>query len=116
MTWHESKALPGVKYATRRISLEQRIELTKRARALSLKQEFLQAGETPEQLEGTLVDLLVRRLYLEWGLAELTGLTIDSQSANVELLIEKGPETLSDEIIADIRSELGLSEDERKNY
>ena len=112
---HESKARSGVSYAIRRVSLSQRIELTKKVRDLSLRYEFLRAGDTADQLEASLADLLVRRLYLEWGLAELSGLTVDEQPATVEVLIEKGPEALSEEIIAAIRAELGLSEEERKN-
>ncbi|MGH9622868.1 MAG: hypothetical protein ACRD4G_00845 [Bryobacteraceae bacterium] len=60
-------------------------------------------------------DLLVERLYLEWGLAEIEGLAIDGTSATPALLIEKGPEPLTREILASIQAELGLSEDERKN-
>jgi hypothetical protein len=112
---HESKAIPGVNYAIRRVSLSQRIELTKKVRELSIRYEFLRAGNTADQLEASLADLLVRRLYLEWGLAELSGLRVDEQPATVEVLIDRGPEALSDEIIAVIRAELGLSEEERKN-
>ena len=114
--WRDSTLLEGVKFRIRRISLSQRIELTRRARELSLKHEFLKAGDTADELEGALSDLLVRKLYLEWGLDELAGLTIDGDAATVELLIDKGPEALSDEILAAIRAELGLSDDERKNY
>jgi len=32
------------------------------------------------------------------------------------MLIEKGPERLSDEVIETIRAELGLSDEERKNF
>jgi hypothetical protein len=112
---HESEAMPGVNYSIRRVSLSQRIELTKKVRELSIRHEFLQAGDAADQLEASLADLLVRRLYLEWGLAELSGLTVDEQPATVEMLVEKGPEALSDEIIAAIRAQLGLSEEERKN-
>jgi hypothetical protein len=112
---YESKVMQGVKYAIRRVSLSQRIELTKKARELSIRHEFLRAGDAADQLEASLADLLVRRLYLEWGLAELSGLRMDGQRATVELLIEKGPEPLSEEIIAAIRAQLGLSEEERKN-
>ena len=35
--WHESKTTHGVRYAIRRVSLSQRIELTKRARELSIR-------------------------------------------------------------------------------
>ena len=115
LLWHESQAMPGVRYAIRRVSLAQRIELTKRVRELSIRHEFLKAGDVPDQLEGSLADLLVQKLYLEWGLAELGGLTIDDQPATIEALIDKGPEQLSDEIVAAIRGEIGLSEEERKN-
>jgi hypothetical protein len=113
--WHESTAVKGVQFATRRVSLAQRIELTHKARELSLKYEFMKAGEPSDQVEASLADLLVRRLYLEWGLVELRGLTIDGQRSTSEALIEKGPEPLSDEIINTIRAELELSEEEIKN-
>jgi hypothetical protein len=114
--WFESETVQGVRYGIRRISLCQRIELTKKARELSIRHEFLKAGDASDQLEASLADLLVRKLYIEWGLAELTGLRVDSEPATVEVLIEKGPEALTDEIIAAIRGQLGLSEEERKNF
>jgi hypothetical protein len=43
MLWLESTTAPGVRYAVRRISLGQRLELTKRARELSLRHDFLKA-------------------------------------------------------------------------
>ncbi len=113
--WLESTKAPGVRYAVRRISLGQRLELTKRALELSLRHDFLKAGGDSEKLEAALGDLLVERLYLEWGLAEIEGLAIDGTSATPALLIEKGPEPLTREILASIQAELGLSEDERKN-
>jgi hypothetical protein len=116
LLWSESETIRGVRYAIRRVSLSQRIELTKRARELSLRHDFLKAGDTADQLEESLADLLIRRLYLEWGLAELTGLEIDEQPATVEVLIERGPEGLANEIVAAIRGQLGLSEEERKNF
>ncbi len=115
LLWRESQALPGVRYAIRRVSLAQRIELTKSARELSGRYEFLKAGDAADQLEGSLADLLVRKMYLEWGLAEIKNLAIDGEGATVEMLVQRGPEALSDEIIGAIRGELGLSEEERKN-
>jgi hypothetical protein len=115
MLWYESQIVRGVRYAIRRVSLAQRIELARRARELSIRHEFLKAGDAPEQLEASLSDLLVRKLYIEWGLAEITGLRIDQELATVEVLIEKGPEALADEIITAIQGQFGLSEDERKN-
>jgi hypothetical protein len=111
----ESRELPGVQYTIRRVSLVQRIELTKSVRELCRKHEFLKAGDAADHIESSLADLLVRKLYLEWGLAEISGLRIDGKPATVAALVTKGPEKLCDEIIESIKSELGLTEDERKN-
>jgi hypothetical protein len=115
VAWQESQAVPGVRYAIRKVSLAQRIELTSRARELTRQYEFLKAGDTADQLEASLADLLARKLYLEWGLSEVSDLKIDGQPATSEMVIEKGPESLSNEILASIQAELGLSEDELKN-
>jgi hypothetical protein len=114
--WRESKVCGGVRFSLRRISLGQRIELTRRVHELTLRNEFLLSGAQADQIEATLGDLLARRLYLEWGLAEVHGLVIDGVTATTELLIEKGPEVLADEIVACILSELQLTEEERKNF
>jgi hypothetical protein len=115
VSWHQSQTVPEVRFAIRRISLAHRLELTRRLRDLTLRYEFLNAGETPDQLEAALSDLLVRKLYIEWGLAEIQGLMIDGEDATAALLIQKGPENLTGEIISVIRQEIELSEDERKN-
>jgi len=115
LLWHDSRVAGGVRYATRRVSLGQRIELTKKVRALSISNEFLRAGDAADQLEASLADLLVRKLYLEWGLAELTGLWVDDELGTVETLIEKGPEALATEISETIRDQLAITEEERKN-
>jgi hypothetical protein len=113
--WDDSRSLPGVRFAVRKASLLQRIELTSRIKELTLHHEFLKAGDIPDQLDATMADLLVRRLYLEWGLDQIFGLRIDGDSATVASLIERGPEPLVEEILAAIKAELDLSEDERKN-
>jgi hypothetical protein len=104
-----------VRFAVRKASLLQRIELTSRIKELTLHHEFLKAGDIPDQLDATMADLLVRRLYLEWGLSQISGLRIDGDPAGVESLIERGPEPFVEEILAAIKAELDLSEDERKN-
>jgi hypothetical protein len=113
--WKVSTSVPGVRYCVRRASLKQRIELVERVRALSLKTEFLNAGNSSDQLEATLADLHVQQLYLEWGLVDIAGLTIDEQKPSAQMLIEKGPEILAREIVEAIQTELSLSENERKN-
>ncbi len=115
VSWHASCAMDGVRFALRRVSLGQRMELTKRIIELMVQHDFLKAGGPPDQLQAALSDLLVSKLYLEWGLAQVEGLTIDGQAATAELLIEKGPEDLASEIIAVLKQEAGLNEEERKN-
>lgn len=115
VVWRNSNIYKSVRYAVRKMSLAQRIEMAERIQELSSKHEFLKAGGTLEKAEAHLADLLVRKLYLEWGLAVVEGLVIDGEKVSVELLIEKGPELLCDEIVASIRAELELSEEERKN-
>jgi hypothetical protein len=115
LAWCESQTIPGVRFAIKQISLASRLELTGQLRELTLRYDFLNAGETSDQLEATMSDLLVRKLYVEWGLAEIQGLTIDGVAATPALLIRKGPETLTGEIITAIRDEIELSDDERKN-
>lgn len=115
LAWHESAVLPGVHFAVRRSSLSQRIDLTQRMRELTLNNEFLRAGDTADQLQASLSDLLARKLYIEWGLAEIKGLLIDDREVNVELLIEQGPEALIEEVISCINLETRLTEEERKN-
>jgi hypothetical protein len=116
LSWHKSKAIASVRFAIKRVSLAQRLELNKRVRELTLQYEFLKAGPAADQLEATWADLLVRKLYVEWGLAGLEGLLIDGEAASVELLIDKGPEELVDEIVSVLQEEIGLSEEERKNF
>lgn len=114
--WRESKVCTGVRFSLRRMSLGQRIELTRRVHELTLRNEFLRGGGQADQIEARLGELLARRIYLEWGLAEIQGLVINGMTATTELLIEKGPEALADEIVASILSELQLTEEERKNF
>ncbi len=115
ISWHKSQTTKGVRYGLRRTSLLQRIELTRKVRELALQHEFLQAGPISDQLEATLGDLLVQKLYLEWALTDIQGLRIDGHAGTVEMLIEKGPEALSTEIASAIRADISLSEEERKN-
>ena len=115
VAWRESRSMPGVRFAIRRTSLGQRIELNRRIRELMLRHEFLKAGESEDKLDATFAELLVQRLYLEWGLKEITGLAIDGEPATAEQLIDRGPEALAGEIVEAVQAELALSSDERKN-
>jgi hypothetical protein len=114
--WHESSMYRGVRFATRQISLSGRIELTRRIQDLIFKNDFLRAGDSLEQAQASMADLLARRVYLEWGISEIEGLTIDGSPASVQDAIEQGPERLCEEMAAAIQGELNLSEAERKNF
>jgi hypothetical protein len=115
VVWYESAVFPGVHFAVRRSSLAQRIELTRKMRELTLKNEFLRAGDNTDQLQASLSDLLARRAFVEWGLTEIKGLSIDGVEADIGLVLEKGPEDLIEEIITRINAETRLDEQERKN-
>ncbi len=114
--WHESSQYKGVRFATRQISLGGRIELTTKIQDLIFKNEFLRAGDALEQSQASLADLLARKVYLEWGVSEVEGLNIDGSPATLQDLIDHGPEDLCEEMASTIRSELSLSEEERKNF
>lgn len=115
VVWHRSSYLNHVTFAVRRPSLAQRIELTAKLRELMLNHEFLRSGDTQDRVDASLSELLVRRLYIEWGLAVIKGLKIDGGDACPISLIDHGPEELADEIIGVIKTGSGLTDDERKN-
>lgn len=114
--WLSSKTTPGVRFGIRRVSLASRIELTRQMRELTLRYEFLKAGDSADQLEASLSELLVQRLLIEWGLVEIEGLSINGEPGKLAGLLENGPESLSEEIATAVREQLGLSDEERKNF
>ena len=113
--WHESSEYPGVRFFIRQISFSSRLELMAAMRDLIAKNEFLRAGDSLDQTDAAISDLLARSVYLRWGLQEIQGITVAGQPADSDLLIEKGPERLCNEIVEAIRASLELSETERKN-
>lgn len=107
---------PAVEYTIARLSLGRRIELGQAVREIGLKTEFLSASRNViDQIEAGILQRKIDRVYLEWGLLSIKGLTIDGAEATPATLIEKGPEDLLNEILASIRAELQLSEEDRKN-
>jgi hypothetical protein len=93
-----------------------RIELTRRIREIGRKVEFLEAGQDPrERLEAAVLVAEIDRVYLDWGLEEIQGLEIDGEPATPGALIERGPMDVAKEMVARIKRECGLSEDQRKN-
>ncbi|HVO97431.1 MAG TPA: hypothetical protein VMT15_05160 [Bryobacteraceae bacterium] len=114
--WHDAEAVKGVRYEIVRVSFGRRIELARRIREIGRKVEYLEAGEdVREKLEATVLAAEIDQAYLDWGLVSIEGLRIDGAEATPEALIDRGPVELAMEILAHIKSECGMSEDERKN-
>lgn len=112
----DSAVCAGVRFQVARISFARRIELTRQVRELGRRIAFDEAGETTDgKLSGAIARAEIDRLYIQWGLAGVDGLEIDGSTATPEMLIELGPEELCREIVAEIRRECGLTEEERKN-
>ena len=112
----KSQALPGVRFTINRVSFGRRMDLCRRVRDIGQKLEFLEAGEHfREKVEANLLSHEIDQIYLEWGLVAVEGLTIDGEPASEELVMAKGPEALSKEIVEAIKSQCGLNEEERKN-
>ena len=118
--WVDAEAMEGVRYEIVRVSFGRRIELARRIREIGRKMEYLEAGATLENgardtLEATVLAAEIDRAYLEWGLAAIEGLEIDGMPATPETLVDRGPVELAMEILARIKSECGMTEDELKN-
>jgi hypothetical protein len=98
------------------MSFARRLELTRRVRELGRRIEFQQGGEgLQDKIDAALSTAEIDRLYLEWGLVGVDGLTIDGEAANAASLVERGPEELCREVLRAIRHECGLTAEERKN-
>jgi hypothetical protein len=112
----DSKVIPGVAFVVGKMSLMRRMDLIRRIRKMSLKCEFLNAGESAEEkLQAALFSAEIDRLYVTWGLQEVIGLEVDGVAATPDLLVSRGPEDLFREVVAAVKAECGLSEPERKN-
>jgi hypothetical protein len=96
------------------MSFGRRIELMKTIREATTKSEFDDAGGDTNKMSSAIVSAEVDRLYVRWGLKEVHGLLIDGIPATPEALIAAGPEELLLEALAVVRSECGLSEEEKK--
>ncbi|MCZ2076797.1 MAG: hypothetical protein HUU41_08805 [Bryobacteraceae bacterium] len=111
-----SQAIPGVTFTIRRMSFGRRIELTRMVRELTVRMEFLEAGQDlRDKIEAAFVANEVDAVYLRWGLLRVEGLEIDGNTATPELAIAAGPEALVREILIAVKHECALTEDEAKN-
>ena len=112
----ESLAAPGVAYTVARMSFGRRAELMRQVRELARRLEFLDASEDADaRMDAALLRVEIDRLYVKWGLLEISGLQLDGAEATPQSLAEAGPEDLFREALALVRSQTGLSADERKN-
>jgi hypothetical protein len=112
--------MDGVRYEIVRVSFGRRIELARRIREIGRRMEYLEAGGklengARETLEATVLSAEIDKAYLEWGLVKVEGLQIDGDAATPEAVVDRGPVELAVEILGRIKSECGMSEDERKN-
>lgn len=111
----EARSVEGVRYTIARMSFGRRLELTRRIWELAGKAEFVQAGgRERDKLEAALLAGEIDRIYLAWGLVRIEGLTVDGAEATPAGLFEAGPEELTREVVAAIKAECGLSEEEKK--
>src|SRR6266852_981813 len=111
---YHSTACEGVTFRIRRISFAGRLELLEGLQHIAGRAEFLRAGDTPkDRWEATILEKQVERGYLEWSLVRVDGLTIDGEPATPQLVVDRGPDGLTAEILSAVRSQLGLTEDER---
>jgi hypothetical protein len=112
----ESTVAAGVSYRVARMSFGRRVELTRRIRELAGRKEFAEAGGSPdEQMEAALLASEIDRIYLLWGLQEVTGLDLDGRPATPESLAASGPEELFREALSAVKQQCGLTDGERKN-
>lgn len=107
---------PGVRLSIHRMSFGRRIELARQVRQLGHRLEFLEASSSQkDQAEASLITGEIDRMLLAWGLRSIEGLTLNGTPATPDTLIGDGPETLCKAALAAIKSECGLSGEERKN-
>jgi len=112
----ESRVASGVKFTVAKMSFGRRAELMRQVRDLARRTEFLEAGEVAGQkMDAALLRVEVERLYVKWGLLGISGLEVDGVTATPESLADIGPEELFREAAALVRSQTGLSTEERKN-
>ena len=111
----ESAVAAGVRYTVARMSFARRVELMRKVRELAGRMEFLEAGGgAVDKMDAALLQMEIDRLYMTWGLREVSGIEVDGAEATPDSLADAGPEDLFREALAAVRTETGLNEAERK--
>ena len=110
----ESTVYPGVSYRVARMSFGRRIELMQLVREVTMRFDFQAAAGEAGQMASAILSSEVDRLYIRWALKAVDGLLIDGLPATPETLLLDGPEELLKEALAIVRSECGLSDEEKK--
>jgi hypothetical protein len=111
-----SHAQPGVEFVIARMTFGRRLGLMRQVRDLAARLEYFEAGrEERHRMEASILAGEIDTLYVRWGLEAVRGLEIDGVPADVEALIERGPEDVFIEALTAIRAECGLTEAETKN-
>jgi len=106
----------GVEFVVAKVSFQRRLDFLAKLSELGQRLEFLEAGETArDRIEATLLHGEIDKLYLESHLLGIIGLILDGEPATPASLIAKGPEELVQEAVRIVKSQFGLSEEERKN-
>ncbi len=112
----QSSVAPDVRFTVQRVSVARRLELLRRVRDLTSKIEFYRAGAVlGDKIDASIASGEVETLYVTWGVVQVEGLLIDGIAATPESLVASGPEDLVREAADLVRTQLGLTEDERKN-
>ena len=112
----ESSVLAGVTFSIVRMSFGRRLELAKQLRSVCSRLEHANAGTSlDDRLEAALLAGDIDRMYIEWGLVRVDGLEIDGEPVTPSSLSDKAPEPFCREVLAAIKAECWLGEEERKN-
>jgi hypothetical protein len=129
----QSEVFPGVTFTLRKMSDSRRAELRlKTAKSNATVRELVKESqkvmaqpeesrdlariaEIHEMIETEVISVL-NPTWLRWGLKSVSGMTIDGQEPNVELLLAEGPSDLVAEILVTIKRVSHMSEDELKNF
>ncbi|MEI9972408.1 MAG: hypothetical protein WDO73_10355 [Ignavibacteriota bacterium] len=111
-----SQVADGVAFRIAKMSFGRRADLMRQIRELARKVEFLEAGAEPGQkMDAALLRVEIDRMYVKWGVLAISGLELDGVEATPQSLAESGPEPLFREALSLVRSQAGLTADERKN-